>query len=99
MTTEPGPSDYVISSALERALADLDAGLIEQRPLDPADAPHRLARHAADEQRSELARSGSANDQAERITAALRRLAVVEGDEAAVAEADLGPALLVGGPL
>ena len=72
MSMQPGPRDHLVTRALERVLADLDPDLIEQRPLDPVEAPDRLARYIADELRRHLAGSDTAEDQANRINAVLR---------------------------
>src|SRR4051794_35901851 len=85
MSTEPGPRDHLITRALERLLTQLDAELIEHRPLDPVEAPDRLARHLAEELRRELAGSETSGEQAERVNQLLGRFVSAETHEAAVA--------------
>ena len=60
----PGPRDHLITSALERALAELDPELLISDALDPAEAPERLARHLMAEVRRALADQDSADAQA-----------------------------------
>jgi superfamily II DNA or RNA helicase/HKD family nuclease len=85
MSTEPGPRDHLITRALERLLTQLDAELIEHRPLDPVEAPDRLARHLAEELRRELTGSETSREQAERVNELLGRFVSAGTDEAAVA--------------
>src|SRR5829696_5444373 len=77
--TEPGPRDHLVTRALERALADLDAELLDEHPLDTAEAPDRLARHAMAELRVHLEDEDSADAQAKRVNAIVRTFA--DGDE------------------
>src|SRR3954469_529428 len=72
---QPGPRDHLVRRALERALAELSPDLIEQSPLDPAEAPSRLARHALEEIARILDKEQPADDQARRVNEVLRRLA------------------------
>jgi HKD family nuclease len=60
-------------------LTDLDAELVDEHPLDAAEAPDRLARHAMGELRVNLDGEDSADAQAERVNAVLRTFA--GGDE------------------
>ena len=76
----PGPRDHLVTRALERALTELDAEVLDEHLLDPAEAPDRLARHAMDELRRGLDSDESADIQAERVNAILRSFA---GGEAA----------------
>jgi HKD family nuclease len=78
-TTDPGPRDHLVTRALERALTDLDAELIDEQPLDAAEAPDRLARHAMGELRVNLGDNDSADAQAERVNAIVRTFA--DGDQ------------------
>ena len=78
-TTDPGPRDHLVTRALERALTDLDAELVDEHSLDAAEAPDRLARHAMAELRVNLDGEDSADAQAERVNAIVRTFA--GGDE------------------
>ena len=74
--TDPGPRDHLITRALERDLAAIGRDLLEDSPLDAAEAPERLARHAMDEMRRELgAEDESADEQAGRVNELLGSLA------------------------
>ena len=53
--TEPGPRDHLITRRLGRDLRGLAPDVIDESPLDAAEAPDRLARHAMDELRREFA--------------------------------------------
>ena len=53
-STDPGPSDHLVTRALERELSGLAAEVSTSTPLDAAEAPDRLARHAMAELRVEL---------------------------------------------
>lgn len=90
---EPGPRDHLITRALRRSLDDLAPEVLDEDALDPAEAPERLARHAAVELRRELAGDDSADDQAERTNVALRLLA---GGSATEAELDVPARVLQG---
>ena len=90
---EPGPRDHLITRALRRSLAELDPVVIDEGPLDAAEAPERLARHAAGELRRELGADQTADDQAERTNAALRLLA---GGSVTDAELDVPARVLQG---
>jgi superfamily II DNA or RNA helicase/HKD family nuclease len=70
--TDPGPRDHLITRALERNLSVLDTEVLDEQPLDAADAPNRLARHAMGELRVALDGEESADAQAERVNALLR---------------------------
>ena len=69
--TDPGPRDHLITRALERDLSALDAEVVDEQPLDPAEAPDRLARHAMGELRVALDGEDSADAQAARVNALL----------------------------
>ena len=90
---EPGPRDHLITHALRRSLDELDPEVIDEDALYVAEAPDRLARHAAAELRRELVGDESADDQAERTNAALRLLA---GGSATDAELDVPARVLQG---
>ena len=77
--TDPGPRDHLVTRALERALTALDPEVLDEHPLDPAEAPDRLARHAMAELRVNLDGEDSADAQAERVNAIVRTFA--DGDE------------------
>src|SRR3954453_7242609 len=70
--TEPGPRDHLVTRAIERALTRVDPEVLDEIPLDPAEAPERLARHAMSEIRVSLDSEESANTQAERVNAIVR---------------------------
>src|SRR4051812_31015113 len=70
--TDPGPRDHLVTRALERALNALDAEVLDQKALDSAEAPERLARHAMGELRVALDTEESADAQAERVNDLLR---------------------------
>jgi superfamily II DNA or RNA helicase/HKD family nuclease len=78
-TTDPGPRDHLVTRALERALTDLDSELVDEHPLDAAEAPERLARHAMAELRVTLDGEDASDEQAERVNAIVRTFA--DGDE------------------
>ncbi len=74
--TDPGPRDHLITRALDRDLAAIARDLLEESPLDAAEAPERLARHAMAELRRELgAEDESADVQARRVNELLGSLA------------------------
>src|SRR5262245_65347025 len=85
-STDPGPRDHLITRALERDLAEVDPDARDESPLDAAEAPERLARHAKDELRRELgAEEASADSQAHRLNEVLRSFASGAGNDAEVA--------------
>jgi len=78
----PGPRDHLITRLLARRLAGLAPELLIAGPLDAAEAPERLARHAMDEIRRSLDdQDKDASAQAERVN---RLLAGVGDDDATV---------------
>lgn len=91
--TDPGPRDHLITRSLEREISSLDPEVIDGTLLDPVEAPERLARHAMDELRRELADDESADVQAEVVNDVLRR---VSGDEIVEAEIALPARVLHG---
>lgn len=91
--TQPGPRDHLVTRRLEHELRDLEADLLDEGPLDRAEAPERLARHVMDELMRDLAAGEVASDdQASRVNALLRG-AVRDGVDAEV----LVPARLLRG--
>ena len=91
----PGPRDHLITRALERVLASLDADLLEDVALDPAEGPGRLARHAMREIARQLASDDTADGQAAALTAVLRGM-VSDADDWAAAEVVVPPRILSG---
>src|SRR5262245_23334363 len=83
---DPGPRDHLITRALARDLAAVAEEVLDEAPLDDAEAPDRLARHAMDELRRELRVEGAAADsQAQAVNEILRRFAPRGGNDAEVA--------------
>ena len=62
----PGPRDHLVTRRLERELRHLAAEVLDESPLDSAEAPERLARHVMDELRRELAADEDPSDGAGR---------------------------------
>lgn len=91
----PGPRDHLVTRALERALAVLDAELVQSGELDPADAPERLARYAMQEIARQLSSSDSATSQADRVNLLIRAIAK-SGEGADLAEIVTPPRILTG---
>jgi superfamily II DNA or RNA helicase/HKD family nuclease len=82
--TEPGPRDHLVTRRVVRDLHLLAPELIDEAPLDAAEAPERLARHVMEELRRELAAGDhEADEQARRVNALLSG-AVADGAEADV---------------
>jgi superfamily II DNA or RNA helicase/HKD family nuclease len=73
--TDPGPRDHLITRSLEREIEQLGADFRDERALDAAEAPERLARHAMDQIRRDLDEDEPADTQAERVNALLGQLA------------------------
>ena len=69
---EPGPRDHLVTQALAEALRSLDDDLKDELPLDPAEGPDRLSRHAMEVRRRGLAGIGSADAQVEVVNTLLR---------------------------
>lgn len=85
-STDPGPRDHLITRGLERDLAAVAPEALDESPLDAAEAPERLARHAMDEVRRELrAEEASADSQARRLNEVLGSFASGAGGDAEVA--------------
>jgi superfamily II DNA or RNA helicase len=91
--TEPGPRDHLITRALARALEDLSDDVVIDEPLDAAEAPERLARHAMDELRREFAGDDSSETQAARANQVLRD---IQSGDATDEELALPPRVLHG---
>jgi superfamily II DNA or RNA helicase/HKD family nuclease len=72
--TDPGPRDHLVTRALQRELSQLASELLLEEPLDPAEAPDRLARHVMAELRRELDHDGSSDEKAERVNQLLGQL-------------------------
>lgn len=71
----PGPRDHLVTRAIERDLAALDERFVDEEPLDPAEAPERLARHAAGELRRGLrAVDTTADAQAQTVNELLAKI-------------------------
>lgn len=79
--TNPGPRDHLITRALRRDLDGLDPAVLVDGPLEAAEGPERLARHAMEEVRRELAGEESADEQARRVNVLLGGFADLAGDE------------------
>lgn len=78
---KPGPRDHLITRALERLLEQLGAEFRDEVPLDPAEGPERLARHAMAEIARQLAADGAGADaQAMRVNDLLRGIVPDAGD-------------------
>jgi hypothetical protein len=71
-STDPGPRDHLVTRGLERDLSALDPQVVDELPLDSAEAPERLARHAMGEMRIALNQGEPADRQAERVNDLLR---------------------------
>ncbi|MBI5105005.1 MAG: DUF3427 domain-containing protein [Solirubrobacterales bacterium] len=72
----PGPRDELITNDLASALQAMDPALVEREPLDDAEAPRRLAAHAARAMERELAgRDDGAPGAAQAVNAAIREQA------------------------
>ena len=91
--TDPGPRDHLVTHRLHKELADLAPELILEEPLDPAEGPERLARHAMGELRQALADEESSEVQATRVNALLRDVA---GDPAPGSHLVVPPRVLLG---
>ena len=87
----PGPRDHLITRLLERRLAGLEPELRAEEPLDPAEGPERLARHAMTQLQRDLGGVETAEDQARRLNGILEGL-----DDARDAELELPPRVLTG---
>src|SRR3954452_17953807 len=83
--TNPGPRDHLVTRSIEQELSGLDSAVRDEQPLDPAEAPDRLARHAMEQLRRELRGDDSADDQAARLNDALQQFSPDDGRDADVA--------------
>lgn len=90
---DPGPRDHLITHALKRELRRLDPDVVDTVPLDPAEGPDRLARHAMEELRRDLASDEQADVQAEHVNELLRTL---RSEEATSAQVVVPPKVLQG---
>lgn len=71
-TPAPGPRDHLVTRGLERDLEAVGSEFVDSEPLDRAEAPERLARHAAQELRRDLSSSeATADEQANAVNALL----------------------------
>jgi hypothetical protein len=93
--TEPGPRDHLITRALESELDQIDPSVRVEEPLDPAEGPGRLARHAMREVERELANDEAADWQATRLNGVLREL-VGEAEDWQATEVALPARVLYG---
>lgn len=73
-STDPGPRDHLITRALRHELEELEPDVRVEAPLDAAEAPERLARHAMEEIRRKLSDDEPADEQAARVNDILRGL-------------------------
>lgn len=89
---QPGRRDHLITRLLERGLAGLASELRSEEPLDPAEGPERLARHAMKQLRQELAGVKTAEEQTRRLNGILADL----GEDARQAQLELPPRVLTG---
>jgi hypothetical protein len=92
---QPGHRDHLITRALRRELDEIGSEVPEEVPLDPAEGPNRLARHAMGEVERALARDESAEQQAAGLNRVLQGLVGDDGDRGA-AEVVLPPQVLYG---
>jgi hypothetical protein len=83
--TDPGPRDHLMTRRLERDLSALEPDVIDAQPLDAAEAPDRLARHAMSELRVALDGEESTDIKADRVNALLRTFESGDGLEAEIA--------------
>lgn len=88
----PGPRDNLLTRLLERELEGLEPELRSEEPLDPAEGPERLARHAMKQIQSDLAAVDTAEEQAKRLNGLLADLS----DDTRDAQLELPPRLLTG---
>lgn len=75
--TKPGPRDHLLTERLAAHLKPVPVERQELRPLDPAEAPERIARHAKDEIRqvlNELIEKEDSDDQVRRINELIAQL-------------------------
>jgi len=85
-STDPGPRDHLVTGPLASELSGLSDDVRLEQPLDAAEAPERLARHAMEELRRGLGADDEPSDrQARRVNDVLRQLASGDGAPAEVA--------------
>jgi hypothetical protein len=58
-STDPGPRDHLVTGLLVAELSGLSDDVRLEQPLDPAEAPERLARHAMEDSGGASARTTS----------------------------------------
>jgi hypothetical protein len=92
---KPGPRDHLITQALREQLDRISDQFTEEGPLDPAEAPDRLARHAMREIGRELNGDEPAENQVRRVNGLLRQL-VTEQESLSAAEVAIPPKVLYG---
>jgi superfamily II DNA or RNA helicase/HKD family nuclease len=92
---QPGPRDHLITRALRRELDQLRDDFRDEGPLDSAEAPARLARHAMPEVARELDDEETADAQAARVNGLLRQL-ISDEESLRAAEVELPPKVLYG---
>jgi superfamily II DNA or RNA helicase/HKD family nuclease len=91
--TDPGPRDHLVTRALRAMLDQVDAELLLEEPLDSAEGPERLARHAMEQIRRDLAGEGSSDTQASRVNTLLGGLV---DDDAEDSQLEIPPQVLLG---
>jgi len=74
----PGPRDHLITRALARLLEQVDPAFWQDVPLDPAEGPERLARHAMAEIARRLVADDTADVQAGKVNDLLRQVVLDE---------------------
>ena len=89
----PGPRDHLVTRVLRRELDELEPELLVDMPLDAAEGPERLARHAMDHIRRDLDVEDSSDAQASRLNTLLSSL---RAEEVADSELELPPRVLLG---
>lgn len=96
---DPGPRDHLITRWLEAELAKLDDELVDQRRLDPAEAPERLVRHLAQVVRRALAglEEGLEGPDAEKQAQLVNELLRLADREAAARDEVALPPRILGG--
>jgi len=74
---KPGPRDELVTDSLQKQLDSVDDKLIDAPPLDPGEAPDRLAQYARDQIRIALEGDPSAESQVMLVN---RALSLVDGE-------------------
>ena len=91
--TDPGPRDHLVTRALRAMLDQVEAELLLEEPLDSAEGPERLARHAMEQIRRDLAGEESSDTQVSRVNALLGDLT---GGGAEDSQLEIPPQVLLG---